>query len=40
MKRITFLLVAAWNYVPSEENNKIFGRPQSFVAGFAPAWYL
>ena len=22
----------AWNYVPSEENNKAFGRPQSFVA--------
>lgn len=23
----------AWGYVPSEENNKAFGRPQSFVAG-------
>ena len=23
----------AWNYVPSEENNKVFGRNQSFVAG-------
>jgi hypothetical protein len=23
----------AWNYVSSEENNKAFGRPQSFVAG-------
>src|SRR5260370_20991950 len=23
----------AWSYVPSEENNEIFGRPQSFVAG-------
>jgi hypothetical protein len=23
----------AWDYVPSEENNKTFGRPQSFVAG-------
>ena len=22
-----------WRYVPSEENNKVFGRPQSFVAG-------
>jgi hypothetical protein len=22
-----------WNYVPSEENNKVFGRSQSFVAG-------
>ena len=25
----------AWNYVSSEENNKVFGRPQSFVAGAA-----
>jgi hypothetical protein len=23
----------AWSYLPSEENNKVFGRPQSFVAG-------
>ena len=23
----------AWSYVPSEENNKVFGREQSFVAG-------
>jgi hypothetical protein len=23
----------AWGYVPSEENNKVFGRIQSFVAG-------
>jgi len=23
----------AWSYVPSDENNKVFGRPQSFVAG-------
>lgn len=23
----------AWSYVPSEENNKVFGRAQSFVAG-------
>ena len=23
----------AWSYVPSEENNKVWGRPQSFVAG-------
>src|SRR5215813_1822333 len=30
----------AWSYVPSEENNKIFGRPQSFVPGAAPDWYL
>lgn len=25
----------AWSYVPSEENNKVFGRSQSFVAGSA-----
>src|SRR5271154_3565766 len=25
----------AWNDVPSEENNKVFGRSQSFVAGAA-----
>src|SRR5262244_655553 len=30
----------AWNYVPSEENNKIFGRTQSFVPGAPPEWYL
>jgi hypothetical protein len=23
----------AWNYVSSEENNKVFGQPQSFIAG-------
>ena len=23
----------SWNYVPSEANNKVFGRAQSFVAG-------
>ena len=23
----------AWSYLPSEENNKVFGRAQSFVAG-------
>ncbi|HVE16946.1 MAG TPA: cytochrome P460 family protein [Chthoniobacterales bacterium] len=23
----------AWSYLPSEENNKVFGHPQSFVAG-------
>jgi len=23
----------AWNYISSEENNKVFGGPQSFVAG-------
>ena len=30
----------AWRYVPSDENNKIFGRVQSFVPGEAPPWYL
>jgi hypothetical protein len=30
----------AWNYVPSPENNKVFGRDQSFVPGTAPDWYL
>ena len=25
----------AWSYVPSEENNKVFGCAQSFVAGSA-----
>jgi|SRR6478672_6837511 hypothetical protein len=30
----------AWAYVPSEENNKVFGRDQSFVAGPPPDWYL
>src|SRR5579863_8381209 len=30
----------AWSYVASEENNKIFGRAQSFVPGPPPAWYL
>jgi hypothetical protein len=30
----------AWRHVPSEENNKAFGRAQSFVPGEAPPWYL
>jgi hypothetical protein len=30
----------AWKYVPSEENNKVFGRQQSFVPGDPPEWYL
>src|ERR1700733_7870738 len=30
----------SWNYVPSEANNKVFGRAQSFVAGTQPEWYL
>jgi len=28
----TIIARLAWSYVPSEENNKAFGRPQSFVA--------
>src|SRR5271154_1974276 len=31
----TIIARLAWNYVPSEENNKVFGRPQYFVAGAA-----
>lgn len=30
----------AWAFVPSEENNKTFGRDQSFVAGSPTAAYL
>ena len=29
----TIIARVAWSYVSSEENNKLFGRPQSFVAG-------
>jgi hypothetical protein len=29
----TIIARLAWSYVPSEENNKAFGRTQSFVAG-------
>jgi len=29
----TIIARLAWKYVASEENNKVFGRPQSFVAG-------
>lgn len=31
----TIIARLAWSYVPSEENNKVFGRTQSFVAGDA-----
>ena len=31
----TIIARLAWGYVPSEENNKVFGRSQSFVAGSA-----
>ena len=30
----------AWSYGPSEENNKAFGRAQSFVAGAPTEFYL
>ena len=36
----TMISRLAWYYVPSEQNNNVFGRPQSFVAGPAPKWYL
>jgi hypothetical protein len=29
----TIIARVAWTYLPSEENNKIFGKKQSFVAG-------
>jgi hypothetical protein len=29
----TIIARLAWDYIPSEENNKVFGRFQSFVAG-------
>jgi hypothetical protein len=31
----TIIARLAWTYIPSEENNKVFGRSQSFVAGAA-----
>ena len=36
----TIIARIAWRHVPSEENNKAFGRAQSFVHGEAPPWYL
>lgn len=36
----TIIARIAWRHVPSEENNKVFGRAQSFVPGEAPPWYL
>jgi hypothetical protein len=36
----TVIARLAWNYIASAENNKVFGRDQSFVAGSAPDWYL
>jgi len=31
----TIIARLAWSYVPSQENNRVFGRSQSFVAGSA-----
>jgi hypothetical protein len=36
----TVIARIAWAFVPSPENNKVFGRDQSFVPGEAPEWYL
>lgn len=36
----TVIARLAWTYSPSPENNKAFGRDQSFVAGTATEWYL
>ena len=36
----TVIARIAWRHVPSEENNKVFGRAQSFVPGEQPPWYL
>ena len=36
----TVIARVAWKDVPSEGNNRAFGRAQSFVAGPAPEWYL
>ena len=36
----TIIARLAWSYVPSEENNKAFGRAQSFVSGLPTEAYL
>jgi hypothetical protein len=36
----TIIARIAWNYVPSAENNEVFGREQSFVAGSSTASHL
>ncbi len=36
----TIIARIAWSYVASEENNKVFGRAQSFVPGVPTDWYL
>src|ERR1700752_155361 len=36
----TIIVRLAYSYVSSEENNEVFGRSQSFVAGLPTDWYL
>src|SRR5580692_11375938 len=36
----TVIARLSWKYEVSEENNKVFGRAQSFVAGPPTDWYL
>jgi hypothetical protein len=36
----TVIARLSWKYEASEENNKVFGRAQSFVAGPPTDWYL
>jgi hypothetical protein len=36
----TVIARLSWTYVPSQENNQVFGRSQSFVPGSRPEWYL
>jgi hypothetical protein len=36
----TIIVRLAWTYAPSDSNNQVFGRVQSFVPGSAPDWYL
>ncbi len=36
----TIIARIAWSYIPSEENNKVFGRAQSFVPGPPTPSYL
>src|SRR5574341_1098074 len=36
----TIIVRIAWSYDASEENNKVFGRSQSFVPGSPTDWYL
>ena len=36
----TIIARLAWSYDPSDENNKVFGQAQSFVAGHPKKWCL